>query len=91
MQVGGLDFKWLGISLPRTATALRFPDLILSSFATVSEEVNFFKAVSQAAALTSVWNTQSLYTLIASFGQTFSQAEQKMQNSPETLGLSFSI
>jgi len=64
-----------------TEEVLLCPDLIMSSFLTVSKEVNFLRAVNQAAALTSEWNIQSLFTLTASFGQTFWHAEQKMQNS----------
>ena len=63
----------------------------MSSLATVSEEVNFFKAVSQAAALMSVWNIHSLFALMASFGQILWHAKQKMQNSGKIMGLPFSI
>ena len=91
LQVDGLNFRWSEVSLAFTTFVLLFTDLILSSFATVSQEVSFFRAVSQAAALISVWNIQSLSTLIASFGHILWQAEQNMQNSFVTLGLPFTI
>ena len=52
----GKPSSWIwGYSLARfcVVVLLLFPDLTLSSFATVSAEVNFFNAVSQAAALMS--------------------------------------
>ena len=58
-QAGGLDFELIETSLDRTTLALLFADLILSSFATVLSEVNFFRAVNHAAACISVWKTQS--------------------------------
>ena len=54
LQVGCSDFRFRGLPLPRTEDFLLRPDLILSSFATVSIEVSFLKAVSHAAAVTSV-------------------------------------
>ena len=51
--IGCSGLEMICIVLFRTTEALRSPDLITSSFVKVLTEVNFFRAVNQAAALIS--------------------------------------
>jgi hypothetical protein len=86
-HVGCSELELININRFFVIDFLLFPDLIISSLATVSAEVNFFNAVSQAAALISAWNTHSLFAFIASFGQISWHAKQKMQKSGKMIGL----
>ncbi len=88
--ISGLVLDCLSILRLRTTESLLFPESLTSSLETVLRDVSFFKAVNQTADLTSLWNIQSLLTVIAFSGQTFWHAKQYTQKSSETLGLPFS-